>query len=719
MNRKKFASVVGSFVSLCSVVLILAASMGSIIAPSASAAVLHPFVGSFGGFANPQSIAVDRESGDVFVLDAGSYNVQKFTADGTPSAFSSLGTNVLDGSATPNAFLYFDQPSAAQVAVDSSGGAADGNLYVTSSLFGLVDIFAEDGTFKGEITAINGEALGAVCGVAVGPGGDVYVGTHDGRIGRFRADSNTPSDSDYVSHIVGAVASCNLAVAQDGSVYATPPYAAGSLIKYATDDFGETSPAGTEIDSSSTATALSLSSGDVYADSGDAVSQYDPSRTLLSVSGSDELSDSHGVAVNDVLDQLYASDSTRGTVSIFGPLVTLPDVATGTSSDVTPTSARVAATVNPAGRATRYTVQYGETENYGLGVPSPPADVGSGNNTVPVDATLSNLKPNTLYYYRIAASNENGTVYGASRSFTTLGAAVTIDDVKISPDGSIAFSGAVDMRGIPEGRYHFTVSGVDTSFGKETPETAVAEGDGSHPVTARMVGLPRGQLFEVRLIVRSASSHNYSAPITFEIPADAPFVPRTTAGTALSSGCPAPRIGLAVKYVDAGSAVRVVGSGLGLSGTVRFGKRTLLASDYSENGFTFAVPSDASGPVDVQIDCGVLSNRVPLFVVGNRRERFSLSVRAKIGSTLARASLRVPAGGTLMIHGNGLTRVYRRVTKAGAFALRISLTERGRRLLRKSKTRSFVTALSASYSPNGAGSSTLTRAVKFRLHTGR
>ena len=122
--------------------LLLTLTLGS---TSASAVQKRFHLNTFGSFGSAQALAVDGSApgaGDVYVLDVGSSSpsIQRFDSAGNPAPFSALnGSNDIDGSdagsdadQTPQNGFDFDQPSAAQVAIDSSSGATDGDIYVTT-----------------------------------------------------------------------------------------------------------------------------------------------------------------------------------------------------------------------------------------------------------------------------------------------------------------------------------------------------------------------------------------------------------------------------------------------------------------------------------------------------------------------------------------------------------------------------------------------------------
>jgi hypothetical protein len=122
-------------------------------------------------FVNPMAVAVDRRpgptAGDVLVVDGAAQTVSRFTPAGLPDPFPALGTHVIDGKKgvgglacalepascdeTPQNTFAFGSASEVQVAIDSSGGATDGNIYVTQSSQ-VVSVFAADGHYLGQLT---------------------------------------------------------------------------------------------------------------------------------------------------------------------------------------------------------------------------------------------------------------------------------------------------------------------------------------------------------------------------------------------------------------------------------------------------------------------------------------------------------------------------------------------------------------------------------------
>jgi hypothetical protein len=98
---------------------------------------------------------------------------------------------------------------------------------------------------------------------------------------------------------------------------------------------------------------------------------------------------------------------------------TPPTVSTGGVSNVSQNAATLSGTVDTNSLQTEYGFEIG-TEP---GTYSPATGLGSlgGATTKGVSVTLGELQPGTTYYYRVTATNADGTVQGAPESFTTPG----------------------------------------------------------------------------------------------------------------------------------------------------------------------------------------------------------------------------------------------------------------------------------------------------------
>jgi hypothetical protein len=94
-----------------------------------------------------------------------------------------------------------------------------------------------------------------------------------------------------------------------------------------------------------------------------------------------------------------------------------PSAATGAATLVGTTAATVAGTGNMGTLPGSHRFQYGKTTAYGKTTPALPE--GRGTTTVNPSETLSGLKPNTTYHYRLVVTNADGTAVGVDRTFKT------------------------------------------------------------------------------------------------------------------------------------------------------------------------------------------------------------------------------------------------------------------------------------------------------------
>jgi uncharacterized repeat protein (TIGR01451 family) len=123
----------------------------------------------------------------------------------------------------------------------------------------------------------------------------------------------------------------------------------------------------------------------------------------------------HAAATNNEGSVVFASATTQ-IASSASKGGTKPTAITGPSRNVKSTSAKITGTVRTGGIGTSYFFQYGKSKKYGLSTTLRSLST-SGN----VAAFPGGLKPNTVYHYRLVATNSNGTSYGRDRTFKTKG----------------------------------------------------------------------------------------------------------------------------------------------------------------------------------------------------------------------------------------------------------------------------------------------------------
>jgi hypothetical protein len=108
-----------------------------------------------------------------------------------------------------------------------------------------------------------------------------------------------------------------------------------------------------------------------------------------------------------------------GSAGTCAALAQAPAVTTNAASGVTSSGATLNGSVNPGGQGSTYQFDYGTTTSYGSLVPSPAGYAGPGTNVVNESASMTGLRPDTTYHYRIEATNATGTIYGSDQTFAT------------------------------------------------------------------------------------------------------------------------------------------------------------------------------------------------------------------------------------------------------------------------------------------------------------
>jgi hypothetical protein len=206
---------------------------------------------------------------------------------------------------------------------------------------------------------------------------------------------------------------------------------------------------------------------------------------------------------------LGAPDAEEGQVEIFGPSLLLPDVTTGPVSNLAPEGATLNGTVNPdkaeAGKTTCRFV-WGTSESFGHVLPCV-APVAEGESPVPVSADLGGLEPGTTYYYRLQASNDNGTNEGEAsqtQHFTTPGPGLLEESAFGISSTSATVAALIDPHGAST-TYYFQY-GTTTAYGSDTPAAPgdpIGAGESNVEVTRHLQGLSPSTVYHYRVVAVS------------------------------------------------------------------------------------------------------------------------------------------------------------------------------------------------------------------------
>jgi hypothetical protein len=192
-----------------------------------------------------------------------------------------------------------------------------------------------------------------------------------------------------------------------------------------------------------------------------------------------------------------------------------PAAVTGAAHDVTTRSATVTGTVDPNASATTYHFEYGTTTAYGL--QSPDRSAGSGDAPVSVQAALSGLTSDTLYHYRLVASNTSGTSPGADRSFRTppppRPPAISRQRARGIGADTATLAATIDPNASPT-TFHFEY-GQSTSYGAVTPAQQVGGGDAGVNVRVHVGGLAPRTTYHFRAVASNAAGITRGIDRTF------------------------------------------------------------------------------------------------------------------------------------------------------------------------------------------------------------
>jgi WD40-like Beta Propeller Repeat len=236
-----------------------------------------------------------------------------------------------------------------------------------------------------------------------------------------------------------------------------------------------------------------------------------------------------GVAVDPTSHDLYVgaiSSSNQHVVDVFGPDIVIPDVTTKAALNVKPLSARLEGTVNldHEGPATCRFV-YGTTKEFGQTAPcSKPVTDETGS--VEVHADIAKLEPYTTYFYRLEATDKNGTNPGESsqdQEVTTLGPGLRAESVSNVGSTSATFEATIDPHGSPTAyRFEYDTSAYgegEAPHGTSTPipDEGIGSQAGEVQVLPRRIqGLAPATLYHYRLVV--VSEPKVGEPETFYSP---------------------------------------------------------------------------------------------------------------------------------------------------------------------------------------------------------
>jgi sugar lactone lactonase YvrE len=454
--------------------------------------------GQFGGFA-PFGMAVDQATGDVYVSDIIHDRVEKFDPTGAYLLqFGSAG----EGNGQ---FRY-----AMGVAVDNSLSLSGGDVYVRDYGGGRVEKFDSSGNFLSQI-GTPGSGPGQFgsgfdgSGLAVDSSGDLYVADPENhRVEKFN------SSGSFLSEITTGVSSPEgLAVDPTGNLYVSD---AGVNAVEKFDSAG--TPLGPVASGTQPQGLATDPAGDlfVFAEASHII-EYSSSGSEVATFGAGAISAgtafSDGIAFGNTAEELYAPETGKAEVVIFGSPLVPPTVRPGSesASAITPTSATLHAKINPNSFDTTYRFEYGTSTSYGTNAPVPDADIGSGSAEKGVSQVVGGLAHGTLYHFRVVATSAAGVSYGEDAQFTTaMPAAPSVDAESFT--NVTTTTGTLTAKVNPnwsDSTCQFEY-GPDSSYGVTVPCSPSDLGAGSTDQTASVAiaGLHVGTTYHFRVVATNA-----------------------------------------------------------------------------------------------------------------------------------------------------------------------------------------------------------------------
>ena len=178
------------------------------------------------------------------------------------------------------------------------------------------------------------------------------------------------------------------------------------------------------------------------------------------------------------------------------------------ATEATEASARLHATINAEGIATKSRFQYGTTETYGSSTTEQSA--GSGVNNTFASQAISGLTPSTTYHFRALATNSTGTTYGADQTFTTgEPGSPTVESKAATAVGvTVAtVNGNVNPHG-NETKVHFEY-GTTKALGTSTPDINAGSGTTYIAEPTTISGLQPGTGYYFRIAATSSKPTVY------------------------------------------------------------------------------------------------------------------------------------------------------------------------------------------------------------------
>ena len=501
MNRAKYTFLT----ALCGLIGVLALGATSASATNSHVLALQsaPF-SQANAFAGPRGVAVDQETGNLYVLDRSSQVVDIFggeggsPAGGVPTQITGLPAGSV-ALAVDNA-CWHHRPRLTGAECEAFD-PSNGDVYVANISKGPIDKYRLNAVSKEYEAAGSLEVGGEPEGVAVDDEGNVYVANWESTAIAVFGPSGVQI-GDIAQFISGHPHS--VAVGKPGVIYVgdyssgVARIEAGPSASFALGEsaLSEVPPLGK--------TVAVNGQGGLYSDNGSLIREFDSSGMESAAFGSGDLTSSPGIAVNEETDYVYAVDRGEGRVVAFRPAVSAEPTVGAASSFPSTSSATFEGTVNPAGTTvSACEFEYGTTPGvYSGKAPCTQPPPFTGEQALPVTATITGLTQGTTYYYRLAVTNENGTATsGELKLLMPLTIVVEAESASFVETKTALLEATVNPGGA-QTAYHFEYGKSAGSYevSVPVPDRDVAAGLTGVRVSVGAVHLAPGTTYHYRVV---------------------------------------------------------------------------------------------------------------------------------------------------------------------------------------------------------------------------
>jgi lysophospholipase L1-like esterase len=174
--------------------------------------------------------------------------------------------------------------------------------------------------------------------------------------------------------------------------------------------------------------------------------------------------------------------TSNGQILSFSTAAQAPTVSTAAATEITTSGATLNGTVNPNGLATDAYFEYGTDNALASPNTSSTQAMGSGGTNQPINVKVSGLVPGTTYYFRVVATNAEGTSKGTILGFPTpVSPTVTTNLPTSITTSSAIFNGNVNPNGLSTTAWF--EYGADPSLSSWTSTAGQAMGSGASPLS--------------------------------------------------------------------------------------------------------------------------------------------------------------------------------------------------------------------------------------------